>query len=113
MKICSSSSLSRVFAGETGHMSIQEGGPLCNCGNRGCLESICGIPALVRRAKAELPVIPNDDELKKAWTHKGKISVEDIIESASIKESYSGELLSLYQNHDIIILILVQKSILK
>ncbi|MDD4569756.1 MAG: ROK family transcriptional regulator [Tepidanaerobacteraceae bacterium] len=80
-------------AGEIGHMSIQEGGPLCNCGNRGCLESICGIPALVRRAKAELPVIPNDDALKKAWIHKGKISVEDIIESASIKESYSGELL--------------------
>ncbi|MFY9472167.1 MAG: ROK family transcriptional regulator, partial [Tepidanaerobacteraceae bacterium] len=25
-------------AGEIGHMSIQEAGPLCNCGNRGCLE---------------------------------------------------------------------------
>jgi predicted NBD/HSP70 family sugar kinase len=26
-------------AGEIGHIVIMEEGPLCNCGNRGCLES--------------------------------------------------------------------------
>ncbi len=74
-------------------MSIQEDGPLCNCGNRGCLESICGIPALVRQAKSELPVIPDDDALKKAWLANNEISIEDIIKSACIKDSYSWELL--------------------
>jgi len=80
-------------AGEIGHMSIQEGGPLCNCGNRGCLESICGIPAIMRKAKAELPIIPDDDQLKKAWIEKGELSIEDIIKSSGIKNSYSYELL--------------------
>lgn len=80
-------------AGEIGHMSIQEAGPLCNCGNRGCLESICGIPAIMRMAKAELTKIPDDDPLKKVWLGKGEFSIEDIIKSSCTKNSYSHELL--------------------
>ncbi|MDQ1570007.1 MAG: hypothetical protein QOF79_681 [Actinomycetota bacterium] len=34
-------------AGEFGHMTIDEGGPLCRCGNRGCLEAIAGGPAII------------------------------------------------------------------
>jgi predicted NBD/HSP70 family sugar kinase len=34
-------------AGEFGHMTIDEGGPLCRCGNRGCLEAIAGGPAIL------------------------------------------------------------------
>lgn len=80
-------------AGEIGHMSMQEGGPLCNCGNRGCFESICGIPALVKGAMVELPMLSADDALKKAWLDSGEISIDDIIKSVSNKESYSWELL--------------------
>ena len=80
-------------AGEIGHMSIQEAGPLCNCGNRGCLESLCGIPAIMRRAKAELAIIPDHDPLKKVWLEKAEFSIEDIIKSSCIKNSYSHELL--------------------
>lgn len=29
-------------AGELGHMSIDRNGPICGCGNRGCLEAIAG-----------------------------------------------------------------------
>jgi glucokinase-like ROK family protein len=36
-------------AGEIGHMTIQSDGPLCSCGNRGCLESIAGGEAIARR----------------------------------------------------------------
>ncbi|MDR1833269.1 MAG: ROK family transcriptional regulator [Propionibacteriaceae bacterium] len=31
-------------AGEIGHHSIDESGPLCRCGNRGCLEAIASVP---------------------------------------------------------------------
>ncbi len=31
-------------AGEVGHQTIAENGPLCRCGNRGCLEAIASIP---------------------------------------------------------------------
>jgi predicted NBD/HSP70 family sugar kinase len=34
-------------AGEIGHMTIEEDGPMCRCGNRGCLEIIAAAPALL------------------------------------------------------------------
>lgn len=37
------------FAGEAGHTSINLDGPMCACGNRGCLEEYAAIPALLRR----------------------------------------------------------------
>jgi len=33
-------------AGELGHMTILPDGPLCGCGNRGCLESVASGPAI-------------------------------------------------------------------
>ena len=33
-------------AGEIGHLTIDENGPICRCGNRGCLETFIGSPAL-------------------------------------------------------------------
>ncbi|ADG83555.1 ROK family protein [Thermincola potens] len=41
-------------AGEIGHMVIQPGGPLCSCGNKGCLEALAAAPAIIKRAKAAL-----------------------------------------------------------
>jgi predicted NBD/HSP70 family sugar kinase len=35
-------------AGEIGHATIDENGPLCRCGNRGCLETVASIPGLLR-----------------------------------------------------------------
>ena len=34
-------------AGELGHTVIEPGGPICRCGNRGCLETIAGAPAIL------------------------------------------------------------------
>jgi glucokinase len=34
-------------AGELGHQTMQPDGPLCGCGNRGCLEALASGPALV------------------------------------------------------------------
>jgi glucokinase len=34
-------------AGELGHQTMQRDGPLCGCGNRGCLEALASGPALV------------------------------------------------------------------
>jgi len=38
-------------AGEIGHTPVLEDGPLCSCGNTGCLEAIIGEAALVRRGR--------------------------------------------------------------
>jgi predicted NBD/HSP70 family sugar kinase len=34
-------------AGELGHTVIEPGGPICRCGNRGCLETFAGAPAVL------------------------------------------------------------------
>jgi predicted NBD/HSP70 family sugar kinase len=34
-------------AGEIGHTVIDESGDVCRCGNRGCLETMAGVPAIV------------------------------------------------------------------
>jgi glucokinase-like ROK family protein len=39
-------------AGEIGHFTIDENGPLCSCGNRGCLEALAGGEAVAKRARA-------------------------------------------------------------
>ena len=38
------------FGGEFGHMTVERGGRLCGCGNRGCLETVVGLEALLERA---------------------------------------------------------------
>lgn len=37
------------MAGEFGHITVAPSGPLCTCGNQGCLEAVAGLPALVNR----------------------------------------------------------------
>lgn len=44
----------RGTAGEFGHLSIDPHGPLCYCGNRGCLESIASGPAITNRVRQAL-----------------------------------------------------------
>ena len=39
-------------AGEFGHVWAVEGGELCSCGKRGCLETVVSDPALVAQARA-------------------------------------------------------------
>jgi glucokinase len=45
---------SRGFAGEVGHQTIDVNGPVCNCGNVGCLEVLAAGPALERTARESL-----------------------------------------------------------
>lgn len=39
---------------ELGHMIIKEGGMICGCGSRGCLEAYAAAPGVVRRAQAAI-----------------------------------------------------------
>lgn len=40
--------------GEFGHLSVDAGGPLCDCGKRGCLEALVGEQALTRQVAEAL-----------------------------------------------------------
>jgi len=41
-------------AGEVGHMTLVPDGPVCGCGNRGCLEALASGPSIARRAREAL-----------------------------------------------------------
>ncbi|MFW6006832.1 MAG: ROK family protein [Halanaerobiales bacterium] len=49
-------------AGEFGHMTVIEDGPLCSCGDHGCIESLISINTLVKKY---FPEIESDLSLKK------------------------------------------------
>ncbi len=41
-------------AGEIGHTTVAFDGPLCHCGNYGCLESVASVPAILNQARMRL-----------------------------------------------------------
>jgi predicted NBD/HSP70 family sugar kinase len=48
-------------AGEVGHNVMDTNGPLCHCGNQGCLETLVGDAALLRLAGRDVP--PTEDNV--------------------------------------------------
>lgn len=41
-------------AGEVGHVTVDRNGPLCNCGNRGCVEAVASGTAIARIARERM-----------------------------------------------------------
>lgn len=60
----------RGGAGEVGHISVDPAGPVCSCGQRGCIESLSGGGALAR-----------------AWARGGMLPVRDIFDSADVGDA--------------------------
>ncbi|MFT3798278.1 ROK family protein [Microbacterium sp.] len=52
-------------AGEVGHISVAPDGPLCKCGQRGCIEAFCGGAAIAER-----------------WGRPGALPVRDVFDAA-------------------------------
>ena len=50
-------------AGEIGHTAVAEDGPLCRCGNRGCLELYAGGSAVLETLRGSNPGIDTVEEL--------------------------------------------------
>ncbi|WP_122626433.1 ROK family transcriptional regulator [Lucifera butyrica] len=80
------------YAGQIGHIVVIEEGPLCNCGNRGCIEAVCGVPALLRKAVAELPLVDERDPLRQIWQTLGRITIHDLVRCAHSEGSYAWTL---------------------
>jgi glucokinase len=54
------------MAGEIGHMVINPAGPVCTCGQRGCLEALAAGPAIARHARERLVEDPQAGEALRA-----------------------------------------------
>jgi predicted NBD/HSP70 family sugar kinase len=53
-------------AGELGHLTLDEAGPICRCGGRGCLEAYTSINTVLARTAGQLPAATLDDVLDAA-----------------------------------------------
>lgn len=62
---------SHMHSGTFEHLCIQPDGPLCYCGNHGCLETYCSAESLEQEAGKSVPAffaaIPDSPALKKIW----------------------------------------------
>ena len=70
-------------AGDFGHVPVREDGPLCQCGNRGCLEAIVGQGALVNDARSIRLLGPDEgiDRLH-ALADAGDVEAQEIFAHA-------------------------------
>ncbi|AFS69506.1 MULTISPECIES: ROK family transcriptional regulator [Exiguobacterium] len=56
------------ITGEVGHMRLDLDGPICSCGNRGCLEALAGEKALLRDFEAIDPQVKTLTDLRRRLT---------------------------------------------
>lgn len=70
------------MAGEFGHITIDVNGPLCNCGNRGCLEAMSSGIAVLREMKEQL----EKEEAHPLYEKRNDLTIEDVFAMVEKKD---------------------------
>jgi predicted NBD/HSP70 family sugar kinase len=65
-------------AGEIGHVVVDPAGPLCHCGNRGCVEAIAGDAAIVARIREVTGVQVADTAEALTLAHRGDAGAREV-----------------------------------
>jgi len=65
-------------AGDIGHISVSKSGPLCHCGNTGCLEAVAGGPAIAKRSLIAAQAGRSPFLLEQYERNGEKITAEDV-----------------------------------
>lgn len=69
-------------AGEFGHITVDDHGPFCTCGNVGCLETFTSVPAIVQNARRSISQGVSSTILEIAGGNLDAITLSTIIEAA-------------------------------
>jgi glucokinase len=82
-------------AGELGHITVDLHGPLCHCGNRGCLEALAGGWAIAQRAQEAVSAdAPGGAPLvHMAGGRREAITAETVAQAAHAGDPLAGRLL--------------------
>lgn len=81
-------------AGELGHMTIDHNGPLCNCGNRGCVEAYVGAKYLTQRAVEKVRTNPKSKILQLAENDPTRIDPKIVSLAAQEGDATALDVLS-------------------
>src|SRR5699024_8641434 len=77
--------------GEIGHIQVEEGGALCGCGKRGCVETVASATGMVRLAKE---AVASDSESQLAPKAKdGSLSARDIFAASEAGDETAREVI--------------------
>jgi len=79
------------FAGELGHMTVAEGGRVCGCGRRGCLETYASATGLVRTVLSMLSDRRDDSPLRELKSTE--ITSRRVAEAAAAGDAISQDAL--------------------
>jgi N-acetylglucosamine repressor len=96
-------------AGEFGHIVIDPEGAQCDCGKRGCLETLVGDPGLLRQAKSaheegELPNLPHKpDDLVQMAFNGNLIAIKILEATGAILGQSVANLINLFNPQRILI----------
>ena len=80
-------------AGEVGHMTIDDNGPVCNCGNKGCWETLASGTALAREARHRIEKGARTSILDYAEGDVEKVTAQVIHSAAKQGDSLAKELI--------------------
>jgi glucokinase len=82
-------------AGEVGHMTIDDDGPICNCGNKGCWETLASGTALAREARQRIEEGVRTSILEyTAGGNLGGVTAEVVHSAAEHGDSLAKELIA-------------------
>ena len=81
-------------AGEVGHMTIDDEGPICKCGNRGCWETLASGTALAREARHRIKEGVATSILEYAEGDVEKVTAQVIHNAATQGDSLAKELIA-------------------
>lgn len=98
----------RGGAGEFGHTFVQPGGRICDCGKKGCIESIVSEPGIMRTAleasqAGKMIPVRNVQELVQIAQDGNQIAVGILADAGSLLGQAIGNLVNLFNPEKIIL----------
>jgi glucokinase len=81
---------------ELGHMIIQQGGPICTCGNKGCIESLCTATWLIQQGRKVIVEHPVSTIYEKAEGDMNNVTAKIVIDSAKEGDTIAMDIFNTY-----------------
>jgi predicted NBD/HSP70 family sugar kinase len=82
------------LAGELGHTTVDEDGPACSCGNRGCLELYSSASAIISRVRSEIDHGVVSSLASEFNESPDRLTLEAITRAAGLHDRLSERVLS-------------------
>jgi len=101
-------------AGEIGHIQVDENGPLCRCGRKGCLETLASSRAVMQRVQNLAPQYPDSilakssesisfDDLEQAFSAHDPLAEKVVCEAAHALGKSIANLVGTLNIHKIVL----------